>query len=126
MSVSSCTLSAFSYVMFSFGTGGHLHVERSYYSVFTNISSGEPGDEATFLIENTAAVSFHAIYMEHGKKGSIVFSNDVEAVGVRTLASARSGNLILENLAYIVAPVNHQVSAANLSQRNIFGKVDAP
>jgi len=73
--VSGCTLSAFDDLMFSYGTGGHLYVERSYYSVFTNISSGEPGDEATVYIRNTAALSFQALYVEHGKKGSIVLEN---------------------------------------------------
>ena len=75
MHVVGCTLSAFDDLMFSYGTGGHLFVERSYYSVFTNISSGEPGDEATVYIRNTAALSFQALYVEHGKKGSIVLEN---------------------------------------------------
>jgi len=220
--LSGCTLSAFSDLMFSYGTGGHLYVERSYYSVFTNISSGEPGDEATIYINGTAALSFHALYVEHGKKGSIVlnnaenvdfygigieiadlftpdvgfiratgcsainfyggrvnqyahkgrpmfdikntkgctidgwilrrsiqddapfvvlgpglqnvqisnieFLNDVPAVGVQSKADAKSqpGNLILENLAYTGQPVRYEVSATNLSTRNIHGKLVAP
>ena len=215
-----CTLSAFDDLMFSYGTGGHLLIEQSYYSVFTNISSGEPGDEATIYIKNTAALSFQALYVEHGKKGSIVienaqnvdfygvgieiadlfppdvafirtngcqainfyggrinqyalpgramfdlkntqgctidgwlllrsvqdaspfivlgaglqnvqisnieFWNDVPAIGVRSAAGTQPGNLILENLAHRGPAVNHQVSATNLAQRNIQGKVDAP
>jgi hypothetical protein len=220
MHVKGCTLSAFNDLMFSHGTGGHLLIEQSYYSVFTNISSGEPGDEATIYIRNTAALSFQALYVEHGKKGSIVienaqnvdfygigieiadmfppdvafirtnncqainfyggrvnqyalpgramfdlkntqgctidgwllirsvkdaspfivfgaglqnvqisnieFWNDVPAIGVRGDAGAQPGNLILENLWSRGPAVNHQVSATNLSQRNIQGKVTAP
>ena len=72
LQVSACTLSSFNDVMFLDGNEGHLYVEKSYYSNFRNISSGQAGKMPSIKIANTAALHFYGIYVEHGHAGSIV------------------------------------------------------
>ena len=68
--VTGCTLSSFQDIIISYGA---MHVDRSYYSHFKNVSIAEPRDDLpTLHIASTAALQFYGLYVEHGKQGSIV------------------------------------------------------
>jgi hypothetical protein len=75
LNISACTLSSFKDIMFLDKNDGHLFVEKSYYSNFRNISSGQAGTMPSMKIVNTASLHFYGIYVEHGHNGSIVIKN---------------------------------------------------
>ena len=70
--VANCTLSSFNDVVFGDDNGGHLLVERSFYSNFRNISSGRSRTLAAVKITDTSSLHFYGLYVEHGQNGSIV------------------------------------------------------
>ncbi len=74
--VSHCTLSSFQDIVIHYGA---MHVDRSYYSHFKNISIAEPpGTVPTLHIANTAALQFFGLYVElaeQGRGGAIVLQS---------------------------------------------------
>ena len=70
--VDGATLSSFNDITFAdiTGTGSHLYVETSYYSVFKNINMGKSGTDSNnslgYKIYNSTGLIFNGLYIEEG------------------------------------------------------------